>query len=124
MVAGGLCGIDLADSRKVFALSTLARLDYHVVSGVVVGVGATGRLVEAREPGSSLRGATGGLTASAYLAVPLGPRWELSVGPRLDALVRPVIVEVSDREVFRVPSFIGGLELDLAWWLLGARGPG
>ena len=37
---------------------------------------------------------------------------DVSIGPRLEALARPIAVVVAGDEVFRVPSFVAGLAID------------
>jgi hypothetical protein len=53
----------------------------------------------------------GGPIASVRFAVPLGPV-QLSVGPFVEWLVRPIIVQVADVEVFRMPAFLAGFSID------------
>jgi hypothetical protein len=91
------------------------RVDYEVLRHVVVGAGATGRILWATgAPAvlpSSQSGTTGGGLVTARCELSAGPL-ALSFGPELEALVRPVAVELGESEAFRVPTFVVGISLD------------
>jgi hypothetical protein len=60
---------------------------------------------------STLDGTTGGATVGAAYLARLGPL-DVSLGPAVEALLRPVIVQVNGQELFRLPTFVASLSLE------------
>jgi hypothetical protein len=107
-------GLGNASGTSAWGLRAVARVDYEVVPHVELGLGVSGRSLWVGATGaaqSQLEGTTAGAIVAARYVVGLGPI-ELSVGPHLEALVRPIVVDVGGSEVFRVPSFVGALTVD------------
>lgn len=109
-------GLGSAIGISAWGLRGFARVDYAVLSHVEIGVGVSGRSLWANAADattSQLEGTTAGATLSARYVLPLGPI-TLSAGPRVEALARPIVVEFAESEVFRVPSFVAGVTLDVS----------
>ena len=63
---------------------------------------------------SRLEGKTGGAVVSARYVLSFG--WlDLGFGPYVEALLRPIVVDLSRVEVFRVPSVVAGVSIDGAF---------
>jgi hypothetical protein len=107
-------GVGDADGIRAWELRVYARAEYELFPHIEVGAGLSGRSLWATGPASDpvdRNGITWGLVVSARYAVRLG--WvEVSIGPRLEALVRPIAVHFDGAETFRVPSFVAGLGLE------------
>jgi hypothetical protein len=109
-------GLGSPQGLEAWALRSSVRVEYELLSRVRVGTGVSGRIVwiggGATTP-TRLDGVTGGPFLSARYVLLLAP-FEASMGPRVDVLGRPVVAEVAGSEVFRVPSLIASLSLDIA----------
>jgi hypothetical protein len=115
LLAGPLFGLGDADGAHALAVRVIARVDYQLVPHLEVALGADGRVVWASSARSAAqKGATAGLQLGARLSAPLGPI-ALSLCPTLEALARPVVIEVDDVEAFRVPSLLAGLSIEAAY---------
>jgi hypothetical protein len=103
-----------ADGISAWGLRGVARVDYEVLSRVELGVGVGARSLWANATGTTAPqhdGTTGGAIVAARYVLPLGPV-RLSAGPRLEALVRPIVVDYAGKEVFRVPSLVAGIMIE------------
>jgi hypothetical protein len=115
LLAGPLFGLGDADGAHALAVRVIARVDYQLVPHLEVALGAGGRVVWASSARSAAqKGATAGLQLGARLSAPLGPI-ALSLCPTLEALARPVVIEVADVEAFRVPSLLAGLSIEAVY---------
>jgi hypothetical protein len=90
--------------------------DRDIVRDVELGVGLAGDVLwVSGSPQafveSQLDGATAGALIHAAYRKSLGPV-DLAVGPELTYLLRPIIVQVSGTEVFRMPTLVAGLNFD------------
>jgi hypothetical protein len=114
VLAGPEWGVDSADGIRAWTLRIESRVDYTPIPAFQVGVGLAARVlwVDATTSGST-SGTTGGALASVRYVLPLGA-FELSLGPTIEVLVRPVVVESAGSEVFHVPSLLAGLSLDVS----------
>jgi hypothetical protein len=108
-------GLGNAAGASAWTLRGAARIEDEVVPHLLVGAAAGSRVLWASFPGSGggpVVGATAGAMISAKLAWSAGPI-VLSAGPQLEAMVRPVVVDVSGTEAFRIPTWVGSLALDV-----------
>jgi hypothetical protein len=115
LVAGANWGTTKASELEAWSLSTVLTLDRDFGEHVVVGAGLVGTVLWATGNAGAftqrqLDGATAGAVLRAAYRAPLGPI-ELSIGPELDALMRPVIVQVGGQEVFRMPTLVAGFDV-------------
>jgi hypothetical protein len=109
-------GVGSAIGISAWGLRALARLDYALLSHVEIGLGLSGRSLWANATDattSQLVGTSAGAILSARYVLPLGPI-TLSLGPRAEALARPIVVDFANSEVFRVPSLVAGVTLDVS----------
>jgi hypothetical protein len=63
------------------------------------------------EQGTQRLATTAGLLAPLRWAGAMGPL-TLVAGPQIEALVRPVVVDVAGGEVFRLPSLLASISID------------
>jgi hypothetical protein len=114
-LAGPAWGLSAVDGLRAWRLRGLARLEYAPWPQLELGAGAVARVLWAGADSgvapSGRTGATAGAVLSARYALAAGPI-SMSAGPELEALVRPVLVEVSGAEAFRMPTFVLGVSLD------------
>ena len=119
--AGDLWATSAPQSVQSQTLRALASVDYDLLRAVRVGLAADARVMLAQQGSSSLsNAATAGLLVSARYVARLGS-FQLSVGPQGELVYRPLIVDLSGAEVFRVPTALVGLSLD---GMLGLGEPG
>ncbi|MGH7436624.1 MAG: hypothetical protein ACRENE_13200, partial [Polyangiaceae bacterium] len=112
LAAGDLWATSAPQSVQAQTLRVLAGVDYDLIPAVRFGLAADGRVMLARQGSSSLsNAATAGLLATARYVARLGSL-RLSAGPQAELLLRPLLVDVSGAEVFRVPTALLGLSLD------------
>jgi hypothetical protein len=107
-------GLGSARGISAWGLRGVARVDYAILSQLALGVGVSGRSLWASDPAAAttqLEGTTAGALLSARYVLSIGPV-AVSAGPRIEALVRPIIAELAGKEVFRVPSFVAGVTID------------
>jgi hypothetical protein len=102
ILAGVLRTVGSAEGANAWGLRAIARVDYTLVEHLELGVGANGRILWANADGGSLTGTTAGATAAVRYGVPVGAA-EVAVGGAIDALLRPLVVDVAGQEAFRVP---------------------
>ncbi|HEX8796164.1 MAG TPA: hypothetical protein VF765_34680 [Polyangiaceae bacterium] len=108
-------GLGTAAGASAWTLRGAARIEDEVVPHLLVGAGVGSRVLWASLAGSGggpVVGATAGAMISAKLAWSAGPI-VLSGGPQLEAMVRPVAVDVSGTEAFRIPTWVGSLALEV-----------
>jgi hypothetical protein len=114
VLAGPEWGLGNAGGIRAWALRTEVSIDFEPIPNLRIAVGVTGRAlwIDGATATSTSPGKTGGGLASLRYVLPLGA-FDLSVGPTIEALVRPVqIVEVGGSEIFRIPSLLPGLSLE------------
>jgi hypothetical protein len=107
---GGEWGIAEKSPVGAWGLRGEAGVEGLALSWLALGAGVVGRWLSARDgPDPRLQGISGGLSLSArYVTPTLGPV-DLSLGLRLDMLARPIVVEISGQEQFRIPTFVAGV---------------
>ncbi len=107
-------GLGGTSGLGAWGLRGYARVDYDVIAGLWLGVGVGMRSLWVNGAGtkpSQLEGITGGAMLSARYLFTLGPI-DLSAGPRLEVLARPIAVDVAGSEAFRVPTVVAGVAID------------
>ena len=110
-VAGGAeWGLASPHGFAARELWLMAGAGYLVLPHWSLGMGARARFVSADAPAPStsppsLHGFTSGLVASVRYEATLGPL-TLAAGPQIEALIRPVIVQLDGAEIFRVPTWV------------------
>src|SRR6202020_23664 len=108
VLAAPAWGLGRASGVRAWTLEGVALVEYSVVRHVELAFGATGRMLWASGSAlvapSGLHATTGGGCAAVRYVFDLGAL-RLSAGPELEALLRPIIVQVSGNEVFRLPTF-------------------
>jgi hypothetical protein len=110
-------GIQSAEGLTAWGLRGMLRVDGAPTDSVRFGLGLTGRIVWASSDAlasSGPPGTTAGIVANARFALRIGAL-ELTFGPWVEAVVRPVVITVDGGEVFRVPTFISGLSIEAAF---------
>jgi hypothetical protein len=115
LVGGPSWGTTSARDLRAWSLSTALTLDRDIGPQLDIGAGVVGSVLWANgSPHAFTEGQLEGETAGALLRAAyraaVGPI-ELSIGPELEGLLRPVIVQVSGQEVFRLPTLVAGLDL-------------
>jgi hypothetical protein len=104
-----------ASTIRAWSLQALLRIEYAPLASLHLGLGATARALWASRAGAAThQGDTAGAVASVQYLVPVGPI-ELSAGPQLQALVRPISVQFAGLELFRVPNLVAGVSLDVSY---------
>ncbi len=111
ILGGLLWGLGSSESVRARALRGEVLVEFAPTVHVRLGAGADLRLLDADAAGAQLTGSTAGALASARYAVVIGPL-ALSAGPALEGLVRPIVVQYSGREVFRVPQLVASVQID------------
>jgi hypothetical protein len=116
LLAGPSWGTASASGLHAWSASAVARVERELVRHVELGLGLAGEMlwVDGAPQAftqSQLDALTAGAVVRAAYRTSFGPV-DLSLGPELAYLLRPVIVEVSGREVFRLPTLLAGLSLD------------
>ena len=116
LVVGPEWGVGSSNGVRAWLLQGVARIDHGIIGHLSLGIGVIGSLLWASGTGSlapsEQEGTSGGgLLALAYDGS-MGPV-HLAVGPEFEALVRPIVIDVEGREVFRVPVFLAALSLDV-----------
>lgn len=116
VLAGPSWGTTSASGIHAWSLWAAARVELVPWNHLVLSVGGEARLLWAGSTPqtftqSQLEGTTGGAVLGAGYRTVLGPL-DLSVGPSLEGLVRPVIVQVNGQEAFRLPTFVASLSLE------------
>jgi hypothetical protein len=107
-------GLGAPRGIRAWALRGEVLVVYSPLPYLDVAVGADVRSVWANATGTTTaqqQAASGGALLSARGTMHLGPI-ALSLGPRVEAMVRPVLVELAGTELFRVPSVVAGATLD------------
>ena len=116
-LAGPAWGIGSGGGARAWTLRGALRVDDELLPHLVVGVGVGARILWANLDvsggPSSVVGTTGGVLLTARLSLPLGPV-ALSAGPQVEAMLRPVVVDVGGSEAFRVPTWVASLAMDAA----------
>jgi hypothetical protein len=108
LLVGALRSLGDANGASAWGLRAAARVDYTLVGRLDVGLGISGRALWASTGPTTLAGTTAGGTAGLRYGIPVGAT-EVAVGGGVEALLRPVVVEVDGREEFRVPTWVGGV---------------
>jgi hypothetical protein len=114
LLAGPEWGLASADGTRAWTLRTALSINFEPIPELRITVGVTGRVlwIEGATASPNSPGTTGGGLASLRYVLPTSA-FDLSVGPTMDVLVRPVqIVEVGGSEIFRIPSLLPGLSLE------------
>jgi hypothetical protein len=115
-ITGGV-GWGLATTQGIRAqtLSAMLGLGYAPFRHLELGLGAEIRVLTATAAGptgsTELHDTTEGALASARYVLARGPL-RLAIGPQIEALAQPFLVQVSGREVFRIPTFVAGFSID------------
>jgi hypothetical protein len=115
LVAGSAWGLANGQGIRAQTVQAALRIGYAPLSHVEFGLGAEVRRLMVDSSGA-LRpakqdGTTGGAVAFARYTLARGP-FELSVGPQLEWLAQPIVVELAGMEVFRIPTFVAALSMD------------
>ncbi len=113
-IVGPAIGIGNASGTSVWTVQAVAQVDWVPTPWLRVSLGSSGRVLWAQASSlspSQQSGVTGGGVASVRFALPIDDV-ELSLGPTLDVMLRPVAVDVEGRELFRLPSVVAALTLE------------
>lgn len=114
LVAGVVWGLRSASGLRARAYEASWTVHYAPVAWLDAGVGADLFGLEATPSGSATREQStltaGGVVLARYVL--RGGRLSLSLGPQLEVLARPIVVEVGQVEAFRVSNLVAGLVLD------------
>jgi hypothetical protein len=112
--AGPDWGVGGSAGVHAWSLRGAVLVEDAVVSHLLVGLGASGRLlwtgVDSSAGTSPGVGSTVGAVATVEMIFPMGPLM-LSAGPRLEAMLRPIVLDVAGAEAFRIPTWIGGVTI-------------
>ncbi len=115
--AGAAWAVGLSTGVHAFEVHAFAGLDYELWPRLPLGLGATGRALWASVDGGTSpgqgQGLSAGVAATARYRAPLGPV-DVSAGPTLELLVRPIVVDVTGTESFRVPDVLLSATLDIS----------
>lgn len=115
LAAGALWGVGSAEGISSRTLRVVAGLEWVVVPHVRLGLGADGRLMtvagDASITPAALEATTAGAVASAHYLLQWGTL-EVSAGPQVEILARPLIVQDMASEIFRMPSVMVGFALE------------
>jgi hypothetical protein len=111
ILGGLLWGLGSSEGVRARALRGEVLVEFAPTVHVRLGAGADLRLLDADAAGAQLTGSTAGALVSARYAVVAGPL-ALSAGPVLEGLVRPIVVQYSGREMFRVPQLLASVQID------------
>jgi len=107
-------GVGSALGISAWGLRAVADIDYALLPRFELGIGAGARSLWASAPraaSTQLEGTSAGAIASLRYGFALGPI-TLSLGVKGEVLARPIIVEYSGSEAFRLPSFVAGATFD------------
>jgi hypothetical protein len=112
VAAGDLWATSTPQSVQSQTLRAFVGVDCDLPPAVRVGLAVDARMMLAQQGSSAAsNAATAGLLLTARYVARLGSL-ELSAGPLGEVLFRPIIVQVSGAEVFRVPTALLGLSID------------
>jgi hypothetical protein len=106
-------GVGSTHAVQAWGLRGYARVEYAVAAYLSLGLGVGAREIWATASGASpsqQEGVTASALVSAAYTLALGPV-RFAIGPRLEALARPVVVDLGTTEVFRVPTWIGAVAI-------------
>src|SRR5581483_1980098 len=110
--AGDMWAMSTPQSVQSQTLRALVGVGYDLDPTVRLGLAGDVRMMLAQQGSSpTSNAATAGLVATARYVARLGSI-ELSAGPQGELLYRPVIVQVSGAEVFRVPTALVSLSVE------------
>jgi hypothetical protein len=113
--AGPDWGVGGSAGVHAWSLRGAVLAEDEVVSHLLVGLGASGRLLwtslDSAAGASPAVGSTAGAVATVKVTLPAGPL-RLSAGPRLEAMLRPIVLDVAGAEAFRIPTWVGGVTID------------
>ncbi len=114
-IDGGLVqGLGSVQGVSARTFRAMVNVDRALVPDLRIGLGADARLLTASASNTALQEATTmGAVAFARYSPRVG-RYEFSVGPEVEILVRPVVVQSSAGEAFRLPTWIAGLSVGAA----------
>ncbi len=107
-------GLGEAAGTTAWTLRGVAQIDWLPIRALRASLGATGRVLWAQATTltpSQQEGTTGGAEASLRISLPVGP-FELSAGPTLDVLARPIVIDVGGSELFRLPVVVGAVTIE------------
>jgi hypothetical protein len=115
--AGVVVGLGSPQGIGARTFRATARVDHPLLADLRIGLGVDARLLTASASNSASPGEQDGTTMGAAAFARYSPRigrYEFSVGPEVEVLVRPVVVQSTAGEVFRLPTWIAGLSLEAA----------
>lgn len=114
LVGAAAWGLTAPSRLHALALEAAWTANYAPIAPLNLGAGADLVALTANlsGPDSTRQTAvTGGLIVRAQGVFHAGPL-SMSIGPELEVLARPIVVEVAHAEVFRVPNVLSGLSVD------------
>jgi len=114
LLGGAVWGVGATDGPQASALHGVLQIDNLSLAHVALGLGVTVTDLHAVEGSVAQDGATVGLLLSARYVLALGGRFAVHVGPTLEAVAQPLVVQIDGREAFRIPRFIAGMSIDAA----------
>jgi len=114
-LVGPAWGVGGAAGSHAWTLRGAALVEDEVVPHLRVGLGASGRILwaslDAGGVSSPVVGTTAGGVATVRFVIAAGPV-SLSAGPQLEAMLRPIVVDVAGTEAFRIPTWIGSVGIE------------
>ena len=114
-LVGPAWGVGGAAGSHAWTLRGTALIEDEVVPHLRVGLGASGRILwaslDAGGGTSPIVGTTAGGVATVRFVIAAGSI-RLSVGPQLEAMLRPIVVNVAGTEAFRIPTWIGSVGVE------------
>jgi hypothetical protein len=119
VLGGVLWGVGSPNGVRARAFQCEAVVEYAPASHLLLGAGAGLRALDAYATSQlvnyatsdQLVGVTAGGLATARYAVSAGPL-AVSAGPVVEALLRPIVVQYSGGELFRMPQVVAGVGID------------
>jgi hypothetical protein len=113
---GAQWGVQARGDTAAWALRAAVRAEVDPVRHLRIGGAVEGRVMFASESGSSgttqQQAVTAGICVGSRYVRPLGPV-DVAVGPEMEAMVRPMAVDVASVEMFRVPIVVVGASIEL-----------
>jgi hypothetical protein len=114
LLAGAGRGWSRAGAISAYALRVMLNVAYAPSRHVEFGLGAEVRGLFATVSDAAgfaeRHGVTEGAIATMRYRIPLGPI-ELSLGPQIEALAQPLVVQVTGQEIFRIPTLVAGFSV-------------
>ena len=113
----GSAGVGSTEQITAWGLRGVAQVDYEAAHHWLFGVGVAGRALWAQASSGTTAqqsGFTAGVLVAIRYALHFGA-FELAAGPRAEALLQPLVIDLDNREVSRVPSFVLGTAIEAAF---------